>query len=542
MVTRTIRADAVVVLIASLFAAGPAGSAPADTPGSDAVSVAAMEGAFSDLLEVVSSAGHAAAVPDVSALQLLVRQALELAAPGCRLRDVTALAASPVSPEVSPSLQAYLLAKYTDTLGSATTSWAADLCRAWGGKSDASVVLLLWVIDTAAGQDIVHSVAVLDTDSAPIYDSMLADIPVSVEATSPAGPSSLAPSVTGTVDPHDGDWITAEFRVSGNLGKVTLVYVVGLEVEAAPYVTPTTNDGQLAGTLTVQCGKRDPSGIPPSGKPAVYFGTGGVAFTGSLGTNIVRVFDLTVASTGANEKTLRRNGISYEKSYTHPASHAGYYPGAVPMVMKLLFSPESGRIFRGQVLGVDGVDKRIDVLATAVRARMSAHDLAELDLAYAPQFGSAKDALNIAGYVANNVVEGDIELFHADELDALRADNTFLLDVRTTGEFDRGRIDGAVNIPIDEIRNRWAELPKDKLLLVYCLTGIRSYFACRILVQKGFLARNLSGGYVIYCAVNPTRCREIPGLRRWTRLLALETFCSTPQERQILHRNEKTGG
>ena len=266
------------------------------------------------------------------------------------------------------------------------------------------------------------------------------------------------------------------------------------------------------------------------------------ALTGSLATNIVRVFDLTVAGTGANEKTLRRTGIPYEKSYTHPASHAGYYPGAVPMVMKLLFLPDSGRILGAQVLGVDGVDKRIDVLATAVRARMNVHDLAELDLAYAPQFGSAKDALNIAGYVANNVVEGEIELFHSDELDALRAEDAFLLDVRTTGEFDQGHVDGAVNIPIDEIRNRWAELPKDKLLLVYCLTGIRSYFVCRILLQKGLRARNLSGGYVMYCAVNPTKCPEIPGLRRWTRLLALETFCSTPQGRQFLHRNEKTGG
>jgi len=266
------------------------------------------------------------------------------------------------------------------------------------------------------------------------------------------------------------------------------------------------------------------------------------AFPGSLGTTIVRVFDLTVATTGATEKTLQRMGIPYQKSYTHPASHAGYYPGAVPMVIKLLFSPGNGRILGAQVLGVDGIDKRIDVLATAIHARMSARDLAELDLAYAPQFGSAKDTLNIAGYVANNVVEGDIQLFHADELDTLRADNTFLLDVRTTGEFDRGHIDGAVNIPIDEIRNRWAELPKHKLLLVYCLTGIRSYFACRILYQKGVRTRNLSGGYVVYCAVNPAKCPEIPGLRRWTRLLALETFCSTPETRQLFHRDEKNSG
>ena len=262
-----------------------------------------------------------------------------------------------------------------------------------------------------------------------------------------------------------------------------------------------------------------------------------VTFTGSMATSIVRVFDLTVASAGANEKTLRRNDIPYQKSYTHPASHSGYYPGAAPMVMKILFSPDSGRVLGAQIVGVDGVDKRIDVLATAIRAGMSVHDLTELELAYAPQFGSAKDAVNIAGYVASNVVEGDIKLFHADELETLRGEDAFILDVRTTGEFDRGHIDGAVNIPIDEIRDRCREIPKDKLLLVYCLTGIRSYLVCRILTQNGFRVRNMSGGYVIYCAANPLKCAEIPGLRHWTRLLALETFCSTPEERRILQRN-----
>jgi NADPH-dependent 2,4-dienoyl-CoA reductase/sulfur reductase-like enzyme/rhodanese-related sulfurtransferase len=259
-----------------------------------------------------------------------------------------------------------------------------------------------------------------------------------------------------------------------------------------------------------------------------------ISFTGALGTNIVRVFDLSVASTGANEKTLKASGVAYQKSYTHPASHAGYYPGATPMVIKLLFSPKSGRIFGAQIVGVDGVDKRIDVLATALHAGMSVFDLANLELAYAPQYGTGKDAVNIAGYVASNVVEGDVQVFHADELDRRFEDGGFLLDVRTTAEFHRGHIGEATNIPIDEVRGRLNELPRDRTLLVYCLTGIRSYYVCRILKQRGYSALNLSGGYMVYCALYPSKCKEIPGLRRWKRALALETFCSTPEQKNIV--------
>jgi len=259
-----------------------------------------------------------------------------------------------------------------------------------------------------------------------------------------------------------------------------------------------------------------------------------VSFSGALGTNIVRVFDLSVASTGANEKTLKAKGAAYQKSYTHPASHAGYYPGAVPMVMKLLFSPDSGRILGAQIVGIDGVDKRIDVLATALHAGMSVYDLTEFELAYAPQYGTGKDAVNIAGYVAGNIVEGDIEVFHSEEVTRRVRHGGFLLDVRTVGEFRRGHIEGATNIPIDEIRDRLGELPKDKTLLVHCLTGIRSYFVCRILGQLGYRTVNLSGGYMVYCATYPSKCKGIPGLHRWKLALALETFCSTPEERKII--------
>ena len=259
-----------------------------------------------------------------------------------------------------------------------------------------------------------------------------------------------------------------------------------------------------------------------------------VSFPGAFGTNIVRVFHLSVASTGANEKTLKAKKVAYQKSYTHPASHAGYYPGAVPMVMKLLFSPDSGRILGAQIVGIDGVDKRIDVLATALHGGMNVNDLTQFELAYAPQYGTGKDAVNIAGYVASNIVEGDVEVFHAEEVEEKIQDGGFLLDVRTVGEFRRGHIEGATNIPIDEIRDRVDELGENRTILVYCLTGIRSYFVCRTLAQLGYRALNFSGGYMVYCAMCPSKCKGIPGLHRWDRALALETFCSTPEERKIL--------
>jgi len=271
-----------------------------------------------------------------------------------------------------------------------------------------------------------------------------------------------------------------------------------------------------------------------------------ICYQGAAGTGIVRVFDLAVASTGANEKVLKAKDLAYEKSYTHPASHAGYYPGAVPMVMKLLFAPDGGQLLGAQVVGIDGVDKRIDVLATALYAGLSVSDLAGIELSYAPQFGTGKDAVNLAGYVSSNILDGDVDVFHTEQIDSRLRENGLLLDVRTEGEFHRGHIDRAVNIPIDDLRGRLEELPRDRTLLVYCLTGIRSYYACCILRQMGFRTMNLSGGYMVYCAAEPSRCKGIPGLRRWKRVLAMETFCSTPEERQIVenqslrrHQEEK---
>lgn len=207
------------------------------------------------------------------------------------------------------------------------------------------------------------------------------------------------------------------------------------------------------------------------------------------------------------------------------------------MVVKLLYAPNDGRILGAQIVGIDGVDKRIDVLATAIRAGMDVKCLTDLELAYAPQYGTGKDAVNIAGYVASNILEGDVEIFHADTLEERLHAGGFLLDVRTAEEFRRGHIEKATNIPIDEIRDRLGELPKDRIILVYCLTGVRSYFVYRILKQLGYQAVNFSGGYMVYCAAQPSKCTGIPGLHRWDRALALETFCSTPEEKQILENN-----
>ncbi|MHC4616521.1 MAG: CoA-disulfide reductase [Planctomycetota bacterium] len=221
-----------------------------------------------------------------------------------------------------------------------------------------------------------------------------------------------------------------------------------------------------------------------------------VTYKGTQGTAILKVFDLTVAMTGATEKSLRKTGIEYEKLYIHPANHAGYYPGARQIHMKLLFTKPEGRILGAQIVGSAGVDKRIDVLATAIRAGMTVFDLQQLELAYAPPFGSAKDPVNMAGYAAANILDGTIEAKHFDEL----GDEDYILDVRTPGEVARGALPGAANIPVDELRGRLDELPKDKTIHPYCGVGLRSYIACRILSQNGFAAKNLPGGYMTYRA------------------------------------------
>ncbi len=221
-------------------------------------------------------------------------------------------------------------------------------------------------------------------------------------------------------------------------------------------------------------------------------------YNGTQGTSIAKIFELTIATTGNNEKTLKKYDIPYKKSYTQNSSHAGYYPGAIPMAIKTIFSPENGKILGAQIVGYEGVDKRIDVFATAIRAGMTTHDLEELELAYAPPYSSAKDPVNIAGFVASNILKGDMEVIYWDEVDELNPEKTFILDIRTELEAKIGEIEGSVNIPLDELRDRLDEIPKDNTVVVYCQAGQRGYYAARILMLNGYDVKNLSGGYKAY--------------------------------------------
>jgi NADPH-dependent 2,4-dienoyl-CoA reductase/sulfur reductase-like enzyme/peroxiredoxin family protein/rhodanese-related sulfurtransferase/TusA-related sulfurtransferase len=230
-------------------------------------------------------------------------------------------------------------------------------------------------------------------------------------------------------------------------------------------------------------------------------------YAGSQGTAICKVFDLAIGMTGLGEKSLQRAGIAYEKVFVHPSSHAGYYPGATQISLKLLFDPESGKILGAQAVGADGIDKRIDVLALALRAGLTVRDLAEQELSYAPPYGSAKDPVNYAGFVAMNFLDGDVRLCHVEDVAAPRQDQ-FLLDVRSPEEVEAGTIPGAVNVPVDEIRERLGELPRDREILAFCQVGLRGYLACRILSQHGFPCRNLTGGYKTYQAAVGTLPKE----------------------------------
>ncbi|WP_435371217.1 DsrE/DsrF/DrsH-like family protein [Mesobacillus subterraneus] len=223
-------------------------------------------------------------------------------------------------------------------------------------------------------------------------------------------------------------------------------------------------------------------------------------YQGTLGTSIAKVFDMTVAATGNNEKTLKRLGISYDVVHVHPSSHAGYYPGAFPIALKLIFDRETGRIFGAQAVSYDGADKRIDVLATAIKGGMTIFDLPDLELAYAPPYSSAKDPVNMAGYAAKNIAEGLVETVQWHEINDILADGGYLIDVREPIERDMGMIEGSVNIPLGELRDRLGEIPT-KEVYVYCQVGLRGYLATRILMQAGFKVKNLDGGYKTYSCV-----------------------------------------
>jgi CoA-disulfide reductase len=261
------------------------------------------------------------------------------------------------------------------------------------------------------------------------------------------------------------------------------IYAIGDAVEVRDFVLGNATLVPLAGPANKQ-GRMVADNI--CGKKRSYKGT--------QGTAILKVFDLTVAMTGASEKALKKTKIDYEKIYIHPGNHAGYYPGAKSMHIKLLFEKPEGRILGVQIVGSDGVDKRIDVFAVAIRAGMTVYDLQELELAYAPPYGSGKDPVNMAGFVAANILDDTVKVKHFDELEK----DEFILDARTPAEFRKESIPNAVNIYINNLREKMDELPKDKTINVYCTVGFRSYLACRILEQNGFDVRNMPGGYITY--------------------------------------------
>ena len=235
-------------------------------------------------------------------------------------------------------------------------------------------------------------------------------------------------------------------------------------------------------------------------------------YAGSIGTSIAKVFDLTVAATGANAKLLQRNNIPYTSSYTHGASNAGYYPGAVPMSIKILFDPENGKLLGAQIVGFNGVDKRIEMLEQVIQRGGTIYDLTELEHAYAPPYSSAKDPVNMAGFVAENILKGKSQIIQWRELAELPAD-TIRIDVRTR-RTQIGSIPGFINIPVDELREHLDELPKDKLIIVSCAVGLRGYLAYRILVQNGFKnVRNLSGGYKTWSVATAPVKEVAPAIR-----------------------------
>ncbi|ELY5208631.1 FAD-dependent oxidoreductase [Vibrio cholerae] len=279
-----------------------------------------------------------------------------------------------------------------------------------------------------------------------------------------------------------GIWVNEQMQTSD-----PAIYAVGDAVEEKDFVTGKQTLVPLAGPANRQ------------GRMAADNMLGrNESYQGTQGTAICKIFDLAVASTGKNEKQLKREGIAYEKVYVHTASHASYYPGAEVVSFKMLFAPQTGKIFGAQAVGKDGIDKRIDVMAVAQRAGMTVEQLQHLELTYAPPFGSAKDVINQAAFVATNLIKGDAKAIHFDEIDNL-TDEQVLLDVRNPMELQNmGYLPGAINIPVDQLRQRMNELPKDKEIVIYCQVGLRGNVAYRQLVNNGFKARNLIGGYRTY--------------------------------------------
>ncbi len=273
------------------------------------------------------------------------------------------------------------------------------------------------------------------------------------------------------------------------------IYAVGDAVVVEDFITKKPAFIPLAGPANKQ-GRIAADNI--AGYESVY--------TGTQGSAVLKLFDMTVATTGLNEKSAQAAGIDYDKTYTYSASHATYYPGAAQMSIKALWDKKTLKLIGAQIVGFDGVDKRMDVLATAIRFGAKITDLTTLELCYAPPFGSAKDPVNMLGFVAENIVSGKLKQFFWHDVENLPRDGSvFLLDTRTPFEVMQGKIDGFVNIPLDSLRERLDEIPKDKPVYVHCHSGLRSYLACRILTGNGYDCYNLAGGWRLYESVTGER-------------------------------------
>ena len=274
------------------------------------------------------------------------------------------------------------------------------------------------------------------------------------------------------------------------------IYAVGDAVQVKHFVTGQDALISLAGPANKQ------------GRIAADNICGGDShYTGAQGSSVIKVFDMTAATTGINETNAKKAGFSVDTVILSPMSHAGYYPGGKVMTMKVVFEEETYRLLGAQIVGYEGVDKRIDVLATAIHAGMKATQLKELDLAYAPPYSSAKDPVNMAGFMIENIANGVLKQWHLEDADNLPRDGSVtLLDTRTVEEFAHGHIDGFTNIPVDELRERLGELDKSKPVYVICQSGLRSYIACRILAGNGYNCYNFSGGFRFYDAVTHDRC------------------------------------
>ena len=274
------------------------------------------------------------------------------------------------------------------------------------------------------------------------------------------------------------------------------IYAVGDAVQVKHFVTGQDALISLAGPANKQ------------GRIAADNICGGYSrFKGSQGSSVVKVFDMTAATTGVNETNAKKAGLDVDTVILSPMSHAGYYPGGKVMTVKVVFEKETYRLLGAQIVGYEGVDKRIDVIATAIHAGMKATELKDLDLAYAPPYSSAKDPVNMAGFMIDNIANGVLKQWHQADVDKLPGDGSVtLLDTRTAKEFAHGHIDGFTNIPVDELRERLGELDKGKPVFVICQSGLRSYIACRILSGNGFECYNFSGGFRFYDTVTHDRC------------------------------------